>query len=122
MEWVIEQGGAVVDSEGGVIYLEGIVTDIEDRKEKERLRQQLIEVIGGISNNIISDTQKILQTLKTLRMLSLNASIEAARAGDAGRGFAVVAGQVKELAAETGTSAESITSLMNELEATLKKV
>jgi len=116
IQWVNEHGGAVYNDQGEVEYLEGIVADINDRKAQETERRKKMEDVGVTSGQIISQTQKILQVLKTLKMLSLNASIEAARAGEAGRGFAVVADQVKELADETGKSAQSITQLMGELE------
>lgn len=63
-------------------------------------------------NNIIDMVKKIASKSG---MLALNASIEAARAGEAGRSFAVVATQIRDLAANTTQSAESVVQYVGEL-------
>jgi len=61
-------------------------------------------------------TEMITSVADKTHLLSLNASIEAARAGDAGRGFTVVAEEIRQLAESASGSAEQIGDLMRQLE------
>lgn len=70
-------------------------------------------------NLIEEKSTAISEVIKTIEdiafqtnILSLNASIEAARAGDAGKGFAVVADEVRNLAAKSAVSADSTKELI----------
>ncbi|MGI5978005.1 MAG: methyl-accepting chemotaxis protein [Oscillospiraceae bacterium] len=72
----------------------------------------LLNKISSVSS-ILKEIQKI--TLRT-NMLSINAAIEAAKAGANGKGFAVVASEIKGLANESSDSAASIQQIIAELE------
>ncbi|EKJ88249.1 methyl-accepting chemotaxis protein [Leptospira meyeri] len=74
-----------------------------------------IESIEEVDKNAI-EIGKILAIIKEIseqvNLLALNASIEAARAGDMGRGFAVVASEVGKLAERTAFSTKTISDLI----------
>lgn len=71
--------------------------------------QDLAERAGDIGGLV----GEIHEIATRTNLLALNASIEAARAGDAGRGFAVVAGEVKQLAGGTARASDKIVTLID---------
>jgi methyl-accepting chemotaxis protein len=69
---------------------------------------QTVSKLGESSVEIGNVVKVITSIAEQTNLLALNATIEAARAGEAGKGFAVVASEVKDLAQETAKATEDI--------------
>ncbi len=75
-----------------------------------------VELLEQAAREIGKVVGVITQIAEKTNLLALNASIEAARAGDAGKGFGVVAIEVKDLAAQTAQSTEDIQKRIAEIQ------
>lgn len=103
--------GAVSDLCEGASLESGKAKDLAERTQTimERLSQSAKEIgqVVDVINNIAEQTN----------MLALNASIEAAGAGESGKGFAVVANEVKELARQTAQATHMISDKIHGIQA-----
>jgi methyl-accepting chemotaxis protein len=103
--------GAAERSVGELHSIQGSVDGIVNQSG------QLLEQVRQVGS--ITATVRDLATQS--HVLSLNASIEAARAGDAGKGFAVVAREVRELAAQSGQGATRIGKMVASIVAAVQR-
>ncbi|MGF6507887.1 PAS domain-containing protein [Paraburkholderia sp. 32] len=96
--WVREVGGGVFDDSGKLLFIEGLVIEVQGERAAQMAAEKRLVALTVSTNAILSDVDDILKTIRALSILSFNARVEAARAGESGRGFAVVAAEIKKLA------------------------
>ncbi|MDE6911567.1 MAG: chemotaxis protein [Lachnospiraceae bacterium] len=104
---------AVLEAQGKVEELKETSVQVKQSySDMEKTFEQLQASVEGIQRCM----KKIISIADQTNILALNASIEAARAGQFGRGFAVVATNVKELADEIKGLAEEVDTGVHEVE------
>lgn len=112
---------ATVDvSRRGKADMQDVGTAMTSINESMIKLQQAIDKVGKASEEITKITGVISEIADETNLLSLNASIEAARAGDAGKGFAVVATEIGKLAQTSSSSVHNIESLISEINVLVK--
>ena len=129
---VVASAGAVAASVDtvatGSSQMESAIREIaHNATEAARVAGQAVSVaetttrtvgkLGDSSQEIATVIKLINGIAEQTNLLALNATIEAARAGEAGKGFAVVASEVKELAQETARATEDISQRVEAIQA-----
>ncbi|MCW3003484.1 MAG: methyl-accepting chemotaxis protein [Conexibacter sp.] len=112
----VAEGALRIATEGAAAVTEATEAMASVRSASSEATEA-IRALGQKSGQIGGIVATITGIAEQTNLLALNAAIEAARAGDQGRGFAVVAEEVRKLAEESQQAAQSISSLIGEIQA-----
>lgn len=93
-----------------------LITTIHSFEADFKHLNQTIHQVKEYAKSITNLVGMVQAIADQTRLLSLNASIEAARAGDAGKGFAVVANEVRNLSEQSAKTTEEISQAISKME------
>ena len=116
-ELITEKAGTVRDNS---VSAKNAATGIYSEVKSDV--QQSVDDTKGAIGQIMSFTEVIKNIASQTKLLSLNASIEAARAGDAGKGFSVVAGEIRTLSEQTTKAVSDISKMVEFVNASSNKL
>ncbi len=110
----------------GVSGISKTVEKAVNQMQEIASRQTEVSEAAKTIENAVDSSMAIISSIQTIanqtNLLSLNASIEAARAGDAGKGFAVVATEVSNLSNSTKETTQNIAEILNNMNESVKDI
>lgn len=107
-------------SEFGLDIINALIDKSNETKQSTYAVNEVIQLVSKSVEEIALMNNTISKITEQTNLLSLNAAIEAARAGDSGKGFAVVADQIRKLAEQTSVSAKDISKTITEIKSNVQ--
>lgn len=109
--------GSVATAKRGNAAVQDTIRGMDQMREQIQETAKRIKRLGESSQQIGEIVELINDIAEQTNILSLNAAIQAAMAGEAGRGFAVVADEVQRLAERSGDATKQIADLVKTIQA-----